>query len=408
MTPVERLSRTGSERPHGRVRVLDSSFRVTGESRTRPDPPVSRYDREVTTGGAASVQDIRFARSVDDVRIAYAVHGSGPPLLMDKSWLSHLQFDWQSPVWRHYLVELGRIATVIRYDERGYGLSDRNVSDHSLEVRVADLEAVADDAGIERFALLAMAQGGPVAIEYAARHPERLTRLIFYGSFAGDQLATAPEDVEVYETMGAMIRVGWSRPTSEFRRVFTSMMIPGGTEEQMRWIDDLQRMAVDAETALLARSHRLVTDSSARLSELELPTLVLHSRGDRAQPYQRGRDLAARISGARLVALDSINHIVLADEPAWPVFLREVTQFLAPDRVTALTAAADDVASMLSPRELDILRLAAQGRDNDAIAAELVLSVRTVERHLQNVYAKLGLQGRNARTAAVARLLARA
>ena len=281
------------------------------------------------------MQDIRFARSVDDVRIAYAMHGSGPPLLIDKSWLSHLQFDWQSPVWRHYLVELGRIATVIRYDERGYGLSDRKVSDHSLEARVADLEAVADDAGIERFALLAMAQGGPVAIEYAARHPERLTRLIFYGSFAGDQLATAPEDVEVYETMGAMIRVGWSRPTSEFRRVFTSMMIPGGTEEQMRWIDDLQRMAVDAETALLARSHRLVTDSSARLSELQLPTLVLHSRGDRAQPYQRGRDLAARISGARLVALESINHIVLADEPAWPVFLREVTQFLAPDRVTA-------------------------------------------------------------------------
>ena len=362
----------------------------------------------MTTGGAASVQDIRFARSADGVGIAYAVHGSGPPLLIDKCWLSHLQFDWQSPVWRHYLVELGRIATVIRYDERGYGLSDRKVTDHSLQARVADLEAVADDAGIERFAMLAMAQGGPVAIEYAARHPERLTRLIFYGSFAGDQLATAPEDVELYETMGAMIRVGWSRPTSEFRRVFTSMMIPGGTEEQMRWIDDLQRMAVDAETAMLARSHRLVTDSSARLSQLELPTLVLHSRGDRAQPYQRGRDLAARISGARLVALESINHIVLADEPAWPVFLREVTQFLAPDRVTALPAAADDVASMLSPRELDILRLAAEGRDNDAIAAELVLSVRTVERHLQNAYAKLGLQGRNARTAAVARLLARA
>jgi pimeloyl-ACP methyl ester carboxylesterase/DNA-binding CsgD family transcriptional regulator len=366
------------------------------------------YDRWVAGGRADAVQDIRFARSADGVGIAYAVHGSGPPLLIDKCWLSHLQFDWQSPVWRHYLVELGRIATVIRYDERGYGLSDRDVTDHSLQARVADLEAVADDAGIERFALLAMAQGGPVAIEYAARHPERLTRLIFYGSFAGDQLVAAPEDVELYETMGAMIRVGWGRPTSEFRRVFTSMMIPGGTEEQMRWIDDLQGMAVDAETALLARSHRLVTDSSARLSELELPTLVLHSRGDRAQPYQRGRDLAARISGARLIALESINHIVLADEPAWPVFLREVTEFLAPDRVTALPAAADDVASMLSPRELDILNLAAKGLDNDAIAARLVLSVRTVERHLQNTCAKLGLQGRTARAAAVGRLLARA
>lgn len=361
----------------------------------------------MTTGGATSVQNIRFARSADGVGIAYAVHGSGPPLLIDKSWLSHVQFDWQSPLWRHYLVELGRVATVIRYDERGYGMSDRKVTDHSLSARVADLEAVADDAGIERFALLAMAQGGPVAIEYAARHPERLTRLIFYGSFAGDQLATAPEDVELYEAMGAMIRVGWSRPTSEFRRVFTSMMIPDGTEEQMCWIDDLQRVAVDAETAMLARAHRLVTDSSPRLSQLELPTLVLHSRGDRAQPYQRGRDLAARISGARLVTLESNNHIVLADEPAWPVFLREVTQFLAPDRLTALPATTDDVTAVLTPRELDILRLAAEGRDNSAIAAELVLSVRTVERHLQNTYAKLGVQGRSARTAAVARLLAR-
>jgi pimeloyl-ACP methyl ester carboxylesterase/DNA-binding CsgD family transcriptional regulator len=359
------------------------------------------------SGAADAVQDIRFARSADGVGIAYAVHGSGPPLLIDACWLSHLQFDWQSPVWRHYLVELGKIATVIRYDERGHGLSDRNVTDHSLPARVADLEAVADDAGFDRFALLAMAQGGPVAIEYAARHPERLTRLIFYGSFAGDQMATSPEEAELFATMGAMIRVGWARPTSEFRRVFTSMMIPGGTEEQMRWIDDLQKMAVDAETALLARSHRQVSDSSARMAELDLPTLVLHSRGDRAQAYQRGRDLAAGIRGARLVTLESNNHIVLADEPAWPVFLREVTEFLAPDRVTA-PVVADDVVSLLSPRELDILRLAAAGLDNDAIAAELVLSVRTVERHLQNAYAKLGLQGRTARTAAVARLLARA
>ncbi len=354
------------------------------------------------------MQDIRFARSADGVGIAYAVHGSGPPLLIDACWLSHLQFDWQSPVWRHYLVELGRIATVIRYDERGHGLSDRGVTDHSLEARVADLEAVADDAGLDRFALLAMAQGGPVAIEYAARHPERLTRLAFYGSFAWDKPPDTPEEVELFATFEALIKVGWARPTSEFRRVFSSMMIPGGTEEQMRWLDDLQRMAIDRETALLARSQRSGTNSSARMAELDLPTLVLHSRGDQMQEFQRGRELAAGIRGARLVGLESNNHIVLADEPAWPVFLRELTAFLAPDRGPGPTAVADDVASMLSPRELDILRLAAEGRDNDAIAAELVLSVRTVERHLQNAYAKLGLQGRTARTAAVAKLLSRA
>jgi pimeloyl-ACP methyl ester carboxylesterase/DNA-binding CsgD family transcriptional regulator len=357
---------------------------------------------------AGAVQDIRFARSTDGTGIAYAVHGSGPPLLIDACWLSHLQFDWQSPVWRHYLLELGRVATVIRYDERGHGLSDRNVTDHSLEARLADLEAVADAAGFERFALLAMAQGGPVAIEYAARHPERLTRLLFYGSLAGDQPPGSAPEADLFETMSAMIRVGWARPSSEFRRVFTSMLIPDGTEEQMRWIDDLQRVSVDTETALLARSQRQVTDSRARLAELDLPTLVLHSRGDRAQPYKRGRDLAAGIRGARLVALESKNHIVLVDEPAWPVFLREVTQFLAPDRVPASAEPPEDLAALLSPRELDILGLAARGHDNEAIAAELVLSVRTVERHLQNAYAKLGLQGRTARTAAVARLLAHA
>ena len=369
------------------------------------------YHRRVARGGADAVQDIRFARSADGVGIAYAVHGSGPPLLIDACWLSHLQFDWQSPVWRHFLVELGKIATVIRYDERGHGLSDRGVSDHSLPARVADLEAVADDAGVERFALLAMAQGGPVAIEYAARHPERLTRLAFYGSYPGAHVAATPEDLELYAAFEAMIKVGWARPTSEFRRVFSSMMIPGGTEEQRCWLDDLQKMSVDAETAVLARSQRQQINSSHRMPEIDLPTLVLHSRGDQMIAFEECRTLASGIRGARLVALESNNHIVLADEPAWPVLLHELTSFLSPDR--ALGPPVSDTGSTsalseLSPRELDILGLAAQGLDNDTIAAELVLSVRTVERHLQNIYAKLGLQGRSARAAAVGKLLSRA
>ena len=358
---------------------------------------------------AGVVQDIRFARSSDGVQIAYAVHGSGPPLLVDSCWLSHLQFDWQSPVWRHYLVELGRIATVVRFDERGHGLSDRGVTDHSLDARVADLEAVADDAGLEEFAVLAMAQGGPVAIEYTARHPERVSRLAFYGSYAGAHVDASPEGLELDAAFTALIRVGWDRPTPEFRRVFTSLMIPGGTEEQMRWIDDLQRMAVDASTAVVAREQRQVTDASARLAALDLPVLVLQSRGDQMNEFSGSRHLATHIRGARLVPLESDNHIVLADEPAWPVLLAELTQFLAPERERATVPPVDapDVARLLSPRELVVLRLAAQGCDNDAIGAELVLSVRTVERHLQNAYAKLGLRGRAARTAAVARLLSR-
>lgn len=351
------------------------------------------------------VQDIRFARSADGVGIAYAVHGSGPPLLVDACWLSHLQFDWESPVWRHFLTDLGKLVTVIRYDERGHGLSDRGVTDHSLEARVADLEAVVADAGLDRFALMAMAQGGPVAIEYAARHPERLTRLVFYGSYSGATASASPEELELLAAFETLIRVGWARPTSEFRRVFSSMMIPGGTEEQMRWLDDLQARACDADTAVISRAQRNVTDSTWRLPELDLPTLVVHSRGDQMNPFHHARELALGIRGARLVGLDSTNHIVLADEPAWQAFLHEIADFMAPDALIRPVAIGDDVASLVSPRELDVLRRAAAGHDNDAIAAELFLSVRTVERHLQNAYAKLGLSGRSARTAAVGRLL---
>jgi pimeloyl-ACP methyl ester carboxylesterase/DNA-binding CsgD family transcriptional regulator len=360
------------------------------------------------TAGATPVQDIRFCRSADGTGIAYAVHGSGPPLVIDACWLSHLQFDWQSPVWRHWLVELGRIATVIRFDERGHGLSDRDVTDHSLEARIADLEAVVDHAGLDRFALLAMAQGGPISIEYAVRHPARVSRLIFHNSYAGALADATPEEIELDATFDSLIKVGWERPTPEFRRVFTSLMIPDATEKQMSWLDELQRMAVDADTAVVARAQRKSADARHLLPLLDVPTLVLQCRGDQMTSFAQARYLAAHIEGAAFVALDSKNHILLADEPAWPDFVREVDAFLEDDRA-ALPAPAPDgapVAGLLSARELDVLRAAARGHDNDEIAATLHLSVRTVERHLQNVYAKLGLQGRTARTAAVARLLA--
>ena len=350
-------------------------------------------------------QELRFCRSSDGVRIAYARHGSGPPLVIATCWLSHLQHDWQSPVWRHFLNALGEIATVVRYDERGHGLSDWDVDDFGLEARIADIEAVVDDAGLDRFALMAMSQGGPPSIAYAVRHPERISRLIFYGSYAAGFVDPTPEDLELDEVFEQLIKVGWARPDSAFRRVFTSMMIPGATEEQMRWLDELQRVAVSAENALASRRQRKRANVVRLLPQLDAPTLVLHSRHDRMNAFEKSRLLASMIAGARLVVLESSNHIVLGDEPAWGVFLDEVTSFMAADRPPATTGVGIDAASVLSPRELDVLRLVAAGQDNADIARSLTLSVRTVERHLHNTYTKLGIQGKSARAAAVARLM---
>jgi pimeloyl-ACP methyl ester carboxylesterase/DNA-binding CsgD family transcriptional regulator len=355
--------------------------------------------------GAAPPQDVRFCRSADGTRVAYAVHGAGPPLLLASCWLSHLEFDWHSPVWRHFLLDLGRFATVIRYDERGYGMSDRDVADFGLPSRVADLEAVADAAGLWRFALLGMSQGGPVAVTYATRHPERLTRLVLYGTYGAALHHDDAQAVELEQTFQQMIKVGWARPDSTFRRVFTNLMIPGASEEQAGWLDALQARATSTENAVNARAARTRADVRDLLPGLALPTLVLHARGDRMVDFAEGRELAARIPDARLVALDSDNHITLADEPAWTVLVDELGAFLAPDRVATPLPTAG--LRSLTGRELDVLRLVGQGRDNVEVARALSLSVRTVERHLSSVYAKLGLTGRTARAAAVARVLAR-
>ncbi len=345
---------------------------------------------------AGPVQQIRFCRAPDGVRIAYAVSGKGPPMLVSTCWLSHLQHDWESPVWRHFLDELGRFVTIVRYDERGFGLSDWDVTDFSLEARIGDLEAVADHAGFERFALMGMAQGGPPAIAYTARHPGRVTRLLFYGSHAGS-LADAGL-AEEREAFAQLIKVGWGRPEHHFRRVFTSMMIPGATEEQMLWLDELQRVSTSATNASTALRARTSADSRHLLAEIAVPTLVLHSLRDQMSRFEFGRQIANRVANARLVPLDSDNHIILGDEPAWQVFVDEVREFMASDG-----APAPD-PDLLTRREREVLTLVAEGRSNDEIANELYLSVRTVERHLANVYTKLDLHGTSARAAAAATL----
>lgn len=388
--------------------------------------------------GPAQGQRVQFCRSADGARLAYAVHGTGPPLVVSTCWLSHLEHDLQSPVWRHWITELGRVATVIRYDERGHGMSDREVPDFALDSRVGDLEAVVDHAGLERFALLGMAQGGPVAIAYTARHPEKVTRLALHGASVATVGATA-EERELEDTYLRMLAVGWARPEGRFRRVFTDMLIPGATAEQMAWVDELMRTSTSTENVIAFRLARRDVDVSALLPLLDVPTLVLQARGDQMNPMKESRRLASEIPGAQLVTLESDNHILLADEPAWPAFVAEIVAFLEPDRGGAApdpdaasrrggSAPAPDAASRrgadagdalrdaparllrdgarelsrLSGREREVLRLAAAGLDNRDIAAKLTLSVRTVERHLQTVYRKLDLTGSAQRTAAAA------
>src|SRR6476659_7429240 len=177
-------------------------------------------------------QEIRFCSSADGTRLAFAVHGSGPPLVVASCWLSHLQHDWQSPVWRHFLDELGAIATVVRYDERGFGLSDWQVDDFSLEARLGDLEAVLEATGFERFALLGMSGGSAVALAYAAAHPERVTRLVLYGTVCGVPPTFSADALAEEETYRSMIRVGWAKEDPVFRRVFTKRFSPDATAEQ--------------------------------------------------------------------------------------------------------------------------------------------------------------------------------
>jgi len=348
-------------------------------------------------------QEIRFGRSPDGTRIAYAVHGSGPPLVVASCWLSHLQHDWQSPVWRHFLDELGAIATVIRYDERGFGLSDWDVTDFSIEARQTDLETVVEALGLGRFALLGMSGGSAVALAYAVAHPERLTRLILYGTVCGEPVIHEGDALAEEETYRSMIRVGWAKDDPVFRRVFTSRFIPGANEEQMRWFDDLQLMSTSPENAVASRIARQAVDIVADLPRITAPTLILQATGDRSTTFDNAVQVSGLIPGARLVAMDSRNHILLADEPAWATFMDEVRAFLEPDRQR--WASDDPPAESLSPRERDVLRLCAEGRTNDEIAAALTLSPRTVERHVSNIYLKLGVTGSAARAAAVARFL---
>lgn len=340
-------------------------------------------------------QEIRFCTAPDGVRIAYATAGQGPPLVKTANYLTHLEHDWESPVWGHWLRELARHHTLVRYDERGCGLSDWDVDDYSMEGWLRDLETVVDAAGLERFALLGLSQGAAVSVAYAARHPERVTHLVLCGGYARGRLCRSPSPEEVLEaeTMINVIRVGWGRDNPAFRQLFATLLMPDGSEEQKGWLDRLARVSTTPENAAAMERAFYRIDVAREARSVTAPTLVVHARDDAAVSFDAGRSLAGLIPGARFVQLESRNHVFTEEEPAWERFVAELHEFLG---VAGWPAAARPGAVFpdLTPREREVLELVARGLDNDAIAARLHLTPKTVRNYVSTIYDKLAVPSR--------------
>lgn len=335
---------------------------------------------------------IRFVQTADRVRLAFARSGHGEPLVVKAAtWLSHLEVDWDSPVWRHLLRAMSERCSFVRYDERGCGLSDWIVPELSFESWVRDLETVVDTTGAGRFALLGISQGAAVAIAYAARYPERVSHLVLHGGYARGRLvrSTTTSQREEAEVMCHLAELGWGRQDPSFRQFFTTQFIPGGTPEQHQWFNEMERISTSPENAARFMRAFNTIDVTALLPQVRCPTLVLHSRHDARVPFDEGRLLAGGIDGAQFVPIESGNHLLLEHEPGWEVWLAAVRGFLG-----SAGPEAAPVFAQLSQRQQEMLALLAQGRDNAQIAATLGLSEKTVRNQVSAIFGRLGVENR--------------
>jgi DNA-binding SARP family transcriptional activator len=277
-----------------------------------------------------ALHKVQFCRTSDDVRIAYASVGAGPPLVWAAHWMSHLAFSWQSPIWRHWTEEFAKDHAFVHYDERGNGLSDWTVPTFSVDAFVRDLEAVVDALGLDQFTLLGSSKGGSTAIVYAALHPERVSRLILYGTFAeGARIRADSATIEKHEAVVTLTQQGWAQNNPAFRQILTSLLLPDASAEEMGWFNELQRKSASATNAAALLQSLGYVDVIDCLPAVAAPTLVLHCRGDAAVPFAQGHLIASRIPNARFVALESHNHVLLPRDPAWAIFVSEVRKFLA-------------------------------------------------------------------------------
>jgi class 3 adenylate cyclase/pimeloyl-ACP methyl ester carboxylesterase len=296
--------------------------------------PVRVYRVLIDSGAFAPTkiieQHIQFCTTSDGFKLAYSTAGEGPPLVKVANWLSHLEFFWISPVTRHWCRELSKYNLFVMYDGRGTGLSDWNVKSISPETWVHDLETVVDSINLNRFILLGISQGGPTAIAYTVRHPEKVSHLILYGAFAkGWAKRGLPQDyIEERQALAKLTEIGWGRNNPAYRQIFTSMFVPEATTEQMHSFNDLQRMSTSPQLAAKLWIEFGNIDVLDLLPRVKVPALVLHSRHDALVPFEAGRQLAASISGARFIPLESKNHILLENEPAWRQFVAEIRRLV--------------------------------------------------------------------------------
>lgn len=337
-------------------------------------------------------QQIRFCKSFDGARIAYAVTGEGPALVRAPHWLTHLEYEAESPLWRPFIKELSRSYTLVRMDARGCGLSERDPAEFSFAHYANDLEAVIDAAGIERFSLFGHSQGGAIAVEYAARHPQRVAHMVLLGAYARGwhKRGLPPERIEELEAQMKLVEVGWGREDAAYRTMFSAQFIPGGTLEQLNSLSELQRRSAPPENAVRLIRSFFVIDVTQPAQRVRCPTLVLHGRRDRRVAFAEGVELASLVPGARLVPLDSENHILLEQEPAFRHFFDELRAFVPAGRLSA----AQGVLASLTAREGEIVERIARGLDNAQIAAQLGMSEKTVRNHITSIFDKLGVQSR--------------
>ncbi|WP_447938346.1 alpha/beta fold hydrolase [Pseudoxanthomonas mexicana] len=335
-------------------------------------------------------QAIRYLTTGDGARLAWASLGNGPVLVKAANWLSHLEYDLESPIWRHWYRFFGEHYRLLRYDERGCGMTGGDAHGLTLDHWLGDLEAVIDAADLrEPFALMGISQGAAACVAYAVKHPQRVSRLLLYGAYArGPYERGDDEAARLYRAIIDIARVGWTDHNPVFRQVFTSRFIPEATEAQVRWFNELARITTTADAAgalLEARAHLNVT---GLLSQVTAPTLVLHARQDCVVPLEEGRLLAAGIPGARFVELDSRNHVLLEHEPAWERFRQEALAFLGG------APRGEEHLNVLTAREREIVAALVSGKTNAQIAASLFISDKTVRNTLTRIYEKLGVQSR--------------